>query len=79
MKESYPQNRRFTEARKAQGFRSQGHLDAFFAAYDHGKTCAECSQPGLSVWLEGDASWQPTMGRCSAGRALDAASFAYLG
>ena len=69
--------RTFDQDRKTQGFKSQDHLDAFFAAYDHEKRCVECRQPGPAVWLDGSASWQPTMNRCPAGRALDVASFAY--
>jgi len=60
--------------RAAQGFRSQQHLDAFYAAYDHVRACGECGQPGPAAWLEHDASWQPTETRCAEGTRLDHAS-----
>jgi hypothetical protein len=55
-------------------FKSQAHLDAFYASYDHGKTCAECQRES-SVWLEGDASWQPVRLQCDEGKRLNVASF----
>lgn len=58
--------------RKAQGFRSQAHLDAFYAAFDHVAACGECGKPGPAMWLEGSASWQPTETRCAEWRRLDA-------
>lgn len=61
----------FNEARKAQGFRSQAHLDAFFASYDHTKNCADCKAKDGGVWL--DDGWQPTEGRCDEAKRLDAA------
>ena len=61
--------------RQAQGFRSQAHLDAFYVHVDHERACAECGQPGPAVWLEGDASWQPTSAQCETGRALFLASY----
>jgi hypothetical protein len=67
-----PFTREFDADRKAQGFRSQMHLDAFYTAYDHVKSCGECGQPGPAAWLEGDASWQPTETRCDESRRLDA-------
>ncbi len=72
-------DRAFTPARKAQGFRSQAHLDAHFAYSDHISGCHECQQPGLAMWLEGSASWQPTQRQCGAGRRLYLASLAFLG
>jgi hypothetical protein len=63
------------DARQAQGFRSQAHLDAFYAAYDHTKRCGPCNEPGPAMWLEGDASWQPTVSRCTVGRELERTSF----
>lgn len=63
--------RQLTAARKAQGFVSQDHLDAFYRAYDHVQECGECGQPGPAAWLEGDASWQPTETRCAVARRLD--------
>jgi len=71
--------RMFTQARQKQGFRSQAHLDAFFRSYDHERSCAECGKPGPAVWLEGSASWQPTMAQCQTGKDLDQAHFAFLG
>lgn len=62
-------DRVFTIARHEQGFASQAHLDAFFLAYDHGRTCPECQREG-SVWLEGSASWQPVKVLCPEGRRL---------
>ena len=70
--------RAFDGDRKAQGFRSQEHLDAFYAARDHVRDCAECGMPGPAAWLEGDASWQPTETLCATGYELDAASLAYF-
>lgn len=63
-------DRVFTPARQAQGFRSQAHLDAHFAHSDHVRACGECRQPGPAAWLEGDASWQPTMRECAEGQRL---------
>jgi len=70
--------RRFTQARREQGFRSQAHLDAFYVAYDHKQACGECGQPGPAAWLEGDASWQPTERECAEGRRLEVASWQFL-
>lgn len=58
----------FDDQRKAQGFRSQAHLDAFYTYYDHRQACAECSLPGPSVWLFD--GWQPTLQECAEGRRL---------
>lgn len=63
-------NRQFDAARKAQGFRSQVHLDAFFAAYDHVQGCAACK--ARDGWVLLDDGYQPTEGRCDVARALDA-------
>lgn len=68
-------HRAFDAGRKAQGFRSQAHLDAHYAHVDHERACAECGQPGPAVWLEGDASWQPASAQCATGRALFLASY----
>ncbi len=67
--------RAFCHVRKAQGFKSQAHLDAFFAASDHTATCAACRTAGTPVWI-GDGM-QPTMNRCAEGRRLDAISFSF--
>lgn len=61
----------FNAARREQGFRNQEHLDAFYRYMDHVESCAECQKPGHSVWLEGDASWQPTVNRCPEGLRLE--------
>lgn len=67
----------FDDARKAQGFLSQAHLDAFFTAYDHMSACADCkSRDGYTLTDDG---WQPTSGRCAVGRALETAAHAYYG
>jgi len=65
--------RTFNAARRDQGFKSQQHLDAFFAAYDHSHSCPECLKPGTPVAI--DDGMQPTMNRCSEGMRLDRASF----
>jgi hypothetical protein len=71
-------NRTFNESRKAQGFRSQEHLDAFFRHFDHQTTCPVCSAPGPAYWSEADASWQPTLAApCEEGRAIDLAAQSY--
>jgi hypothetical protein len=63
------------EARREQGFRSQEHLDAFYAYVDHSDGCGECGGEGKSCWNEADASWQPTVALCPRGRQLlDASS-----
>lgn len=62
--------RMLTPQRKAQGFRSQAHLDAFYACRDHEAGCGECGQPGQAMWLEGSASWQPTVTVCPEGTRL---------
>lgn len=63
-----------TAARIAQGFRSQAHLDAFYAAFDHTSACPVCSSEAGMVAL--DDGPQPVMGRCAEGLALEKASFA---
>lgn len=59
------ERRTFDDGRRRQGFVSQDHLDAFYRYFDHTEECAECQLPGEPVWLEGDASWQPTANRCA--------------
>lgn len=68
-------DRTFNDARKAQGFKSQAHLDAFYAAYDHNRTCADCRKLDSHVLL--DDGWQPTMGSCPTHQELDRALFAF--
>jgi hypothetical protein len=64
--------RTFDAARKAQGFRSQAHLDAFYAYFDHTVSCCKaCS--ALDGYAELDDGLQPTMGQCDEARRLDAA------
>lgn len=64
-------NRAFDTARQAQGFRSQAHLDAFFAYFDHTTGCKACAARDGFVLL--DDGPQPTSGRCDEARQLDAA------
>jgi len=62
-------NRIFNEARAAQGFRSQEHLDAFYASFDHKRSgCPDC-KPGRA-WLLNH--WQPCIDLCDEGRRLQA-------
>jgi len=63
--------RTFDTARQAQGFRSQAHLDSFFAAFDHAQGCADCK--ALDGYVLLDDGYQPTEGRCTEARRLDAA------
>ena len=65
-------NRTFDEGRKAQGFTSQAHLDAFYAYYDHTQSCPECQKPG-EPYDTGDGL-QPTMNQCAEGLRLFALS-----
>ena len=69
--------REFTQARKAQGFTSQAHLDAFYTQYDHVSTCADCKALDGHVLL--NDGWQPTQGRCVEGRRLEALYFSQKG
>ena len=61
--------RKYTEARKAQGFRSQDHLDAFYRYYDHVSACPECQKPGPAAVI--DDGYQPTHMLCLVARLLD--------
>lgn len=65
--------RQFTDERREQGFRSQPHLDAFYASNDHAQACPTCSRIGGYVPI--DDGMQPYMDQCETGRALFAASF----
>lgn len=65
-------DRTFNTARKAQGFRDQAHLDAFYAYFDHVHECAECQKPGPPMPL--DDGMQPTHQLCDEARRLDALS-----
>jgi len=67
--------RTFDENRKAQGFKSQDHLDAFFAAQDHSATCSSCGKAGESVFI--DDGFQPTVRDCPEKARLLVASWAY--
>lgn len=65
-------SRNFNDARQAQGFRSQAHLDAFFAAFDHTESCADCkARDGFVALNDG---MQPTSGRCDVASHLEAAT-----
>ena len=57
----------YDQARRDQGFKSQAHLDAFFAHYDHTRSCSDCG-PGPAVPL--DDGMQPTRRECDAALAL---------
>jgi len=63
MKTATEYNRTFDAARKAQGFKSQAHLDAFMRYFDHTQDCPECQKPGRGILL--DDGFQPTMNRCA--------------
>lgn len=63
--------RTFDAARQAQGFRSQAHLDAFFALFDHCNACKACA--ARDGYVELDDGMQPTQGRCDEARRLDTA------
>ena len=65
--------REFNESRKVQGFQSQAHLDAFFAAFDHNQGCADCRQRDGHVLL--NEGWQPTVGSCAIHQQLERAYF----
>jgi len=61
-------DRVFNDARKAQGFLSQAHLDAFFAHYDHMRKCNDCNALDGFVLL--DDGKQPYMGECAIAKRL---------
>lgn len=54
--------REFNEARRAQGFKSQAHLDAFYVHHDHVATCTDGCSVGPSIPV--DDGWQPTRREC---------------
>ncbi len=58
----------FDADRKAQGFKSQEHLDDFYALLDHRQECDECGE-GPAVWV--DDCWQGSVHLCPVGQALD--------
>lgn len=70
-------SRIFDTDRAAQGFRSQAHLDTFYAYHDHVSGCGECRSLGPAMWLEGSASWQPTTTVCPEGIRLQRLSDAH--
>ena len=71
MAQAYGKHTRvFDAARKAQGFRSQRHLDAFYRYYDHTQECSACHARDGYVLL--DDGYQPTSGRCDEAQRLDA-------
>lgn len=59
--------REWNEARKAQGFTSQEHLDTFYAYLDHSKSCPNC-QHFTGVPL--DDGFQPAQVLCNEGERL---------
>lgn len=61
--------REFNEARQKQGFKSQAQLDAFYAAYDHNKSCADCRKLDGHALL--DDGYQPTVGSCATHKKLE--------
>lgn len=67
------ERRIFTARRAEQGFRSQAHLDAFYAARDHEDSCTACQTPGPAMPL--DDGQQPTMRRCAESLRLTTASW----
>jgi hypothetical protein len=70
-------SREFNEARKAQGFRDQAQLDAFYAHFDHVQACLEDAQGGCHgghVLL--DDGWQGVVVECAEGQRLYQASLA---
>lgn len=66
-------DRVFDAGRKAQGFKSQAHLDAFFRSYDHTSECSECQKPGRG--FETSDGYQPTLNSCPIGSELYRQSF----
>lgn len=70
-------DRGFDAGRKAQGFESQEHLDAFFKRYDHQSACTKCSSVGGYFPL--DDGMQPYLDRCEEGARLDAWYFDNFG
>jgi hypothetical protein len=76
MAETKEFTRTFNAARREQGFKSQAHLDAFYAAYDHEKACAACQRPG-TPYETTDGGLMATSARCEEGKRLDAASFGF--
>lgn len=69
--------RMLTAARRAQGFKSQDHLDAFYRARDHYVACRVCGTPGPAVPV--DDGMQPTELICPQGRALEEESWRVAG
>jgi hypothetical protein len=67
--------RTFDAGRKAQGFTSQAHLDAFFASFDHVKSCADCH--ALNGYALLDDGLQPTQGECREAKRLLAIEWAF--
>ena len=61
-------SREYTAERKQQGFRSQAHLDAWYAAYDHGNTCPDCQGTRYVELWDG---LQPVAVRCQQWVELD--------
>lgn len=68
-------SRTFTADRQTQGFKSQAHLDAFYAHYDHVTACQECAR--RNGWVELSDGWQPTQGECAIAQRLAVESFKF--
>lgn len=58
---------KYTEARRAQGFKSQEHLDAFNRYYHHSK-CACCQ--GVTSSNHWNDGYQPAQALCAEGERL---------
>lgn len=61
-------DRSFNAARADQGFRDQAHLDAFYAYFDHTKSCEACQKPGRPMPL--DDGLQPSRQDCPTAQTL---------
>lgn len=60
-------DRVWNQARKEQGFKNQDELDAFFAYYDHSKTCPKCQKFGS---VRCDDGYQPVQILCDEGERI---------
>lgn len=63
--------RTFDQGRKEQGFKSQEHLDAFYAYLDHTKSCPKCQQFGHVALDDG---YQQVQIICPEGERLNSVS-----
>lgn len=63
--------RTLTQDRVLQGFKSQDHLDAFYAYFDHSHGgCDECGSKPCGMWF--DDGYQPGHYLCPEGKRLQA-------